>query len=378
MSLKGSRWKKPRPSGGSKIFSGTVKRHPEGFGFFIPADSTHSDVYLPRRQMHGVMNNDTVRITLTSRRARRGLFSGKILHIDERFHKYVVGQYQSLSDTEGVLRDDSAQWGNDLQVCLENKQKIKTGTWVQAQIIQWPDHSHALRGKVVAVLGHFSGAGEDNIHVVQKHNIPFVFPKDCLEEVKKYPDAVSSDMFQRRKDLRHQAFVTVDGATAQDFDDAIYVKKQDSQGNWTLYVAIADVSYYVPQKSSLDQAAFTRGNSTYFPDFVIPMLPEKLSNHLCSLKPQVDRLVFVAEISFDPQATQQKVSFYEAVIRSQCRYNYGQAQDIIDQSSVPSDASAATVFFAGQLACQLLRRRLKNHFINLEIPETEVRLNKRG
>ena len=357
----------------TKTLVGTVKRHPDGFGFFIPIDVSHPDVYLPRRQMEGLMSGDQVRIAVTRRRGRKGLLSGQVLQITQRFFQSIIGQYQPLSDTEGIIKDDSVQWGEDFKVKLDRGQKVRPGEWVQAHITYWPATHKGFSGKITANLGFFPSGLEDNVRVMQKNNIPITFPVACLKEADQYSEHLSKMDLRGRKDLRSFAFVTIDGETAEDFDDAIYVTDN------TLYVAIADVSHYVPLGSVLDQCARQRGNSTYFPKFVSPMLPDRLSSNLCSLKPCVDRLVFVAEIQFNQLGEKQKVSFYPAVIRSQARFNYGQAQDIMDRAIPPeNNLSALNVYLAGQLARKLLRARQKNHFIHLDIPETEVRLNQLG
>ena len=327
---------------------------------------------------------------------RRGLFSGKILHLIERSHKYIVGQYFPLSKRgEGLIRDDSSQWGEDLKIRLKQKQKINKGAWVQAKILHYPDSPKGLSGEIVCSLGDFPSALEDNIRVVQKNNIPAVFPENCLKEAK----ALHLDT-SNRKNLRALPFVTIDGATAQDFDDAIYVS-QNSRG-YTLYVAIADVSHYVAKDSAMDKEAFHRGNSIYFPGWTLPMLPEKLSNDLCSLKPGEDRLTFVAEIQFNSHGEKQKAQFYTAVIHSQARLNYGEAQKIIEnqnplayshkgqannnpkKNSTPNkekafcEAVVKNVIASEKLARRLIKNRLKKHFINLNIPETEIKLNALG
>ena len=378
--------------------TGIVKRHPDGFGFLIPEDSTHSDVYLSQRQMQYLMNNDKVKIAVFPRKHRKGLFSGKRLKIIHRGQDDIIGQYFPLSNKKGLIRDESYQWGEDLKIQLKENQKIKTGEWVQAKILHWPDSPQGFKGEIICSLGIFPKALEDNIRVVQKHNIPAVFPTNCQKEAEALSVHLPKDILYQRKDLRPLAFITIDGKTAQDFDDAIYVSSH-SKG-WTLYVAIADVSYYVKKNSALDKEAKRRGNSTYFPGFTLPMLPEKLSNDLCSLKPHEDRLAFVTEIHFDFKTKKEKTAFYPAVIQSRARLNYGLAQTIIENSNLlpetkleknreskehsEKDISSLNesvlenVRSAGQLAHQLLKQRSTNHFINLDIPETEISLNSLG
>ncbi len=391
------RLKKTRQKDTCKTLTGVVKRHPDGFGFLIPEDSSHPDVYLSRRKMHGVMNNDQVKIAVLSKKKRRNLLTGQVLQIIKRFYQNIIGQYSPLSSTQGVIKDDSFQWGEDLKICLAKNQKIKSGQWVEAKITHWPDHSQGFTGQIMGELGRFSSGLEDNVRVVQKHNIPFVFSKKGLKLANQLPSQlpagqIPNKALKDRKDLRHLPFVTIDGETAEDFDDAIYVSNgnyrdhhrdhrfsgKSSQSHWKLYIAIADVSYYVLPQSHLDELARQRGNSTYFPKFVVPMLPERLSNDLCSLKPGVDRLVFVVETHFNSKGQKKRDFFYPAVIKSQARFNYGQAQEIMDKASLPKEIIAQNVFNSAVLARCLLKKRLEQSFINLEIPETEVLLNQLG
>lgn len=368
---------------------GIVKRHPDGFGFFIPEDSTHSDVYLPKPQMQGLMNNDKVKVAVFSRKHQKGLFSGKILQLIERTQDHIVGQYWSLSSKTGLIKDDSFQWGEDLKIQLKKDQNIKKGEWVQAKIIHGPESSHGLKGEIICSLGLFPDGQEDNIRVIQKHGIPASFSTECIKETKKISEEIPKNL--KRKNLKSLDFITIDGQTAQDFDDAIYVSSH-SKG-WTLYTAIADVSYYVKPKSALDKEAYKRGNSTYLPGFTVPMLPEKLSNNLCSLKPNENRLAFVAEIHFNQTGEIKNYQFYEALVQSRARMTYGEVQEIIEkQKDVDSrplrervlsenndhPSISKNIRSAEKLARLLLEKRLQKYFIHLEIPETEVILDARG
>ena len=419
------------PSAQARLtLDGVVKRHPDGFGFFIPEDAKQPDVYLPKKEMQGLMSGDKVKIMAFPRPPKRGakaqgnnFFSGKILQLIERAQSRVIGQYFPLSEREGLIQDHSFQWGADLKVGLKKEQKIKKGEWAQVQIVHWPDHPQGFTGEIICSLGKFPSALEDNIRTAQAHNIPPAFSKDSLKEAEALPDSLPKGIEKTRKDLRSLPFVTIDGKTAQDFDDAIYVHAH-SKG-WILYVSIADVEHYVQKNSALDQEARQRGNSTYFPGFTLPMLPEKLSNHLCSLKPNEDRLAFTAEIHFNREGEKQKALFYPAIIQSQARLTYGIAQEIMEKStptdprtekakenstptdprtekSTPTDPRTEkskekatptllpsidpkkrkqiieNVLSAEKLARLLLKMRLKNHFINLEIPETEVLINSLG
>ena len=413
---KGYLLKKKNREGPLRQLIGTVRRQADGFGFVIPEDPTLPDVYLPRHQMQGVMNQDKVQVAVLPRKYRKNKFTGKVLKIMSKREELLVGQVFPLSDKTGLIKDDSAQWGEDLKVDLSQNHKVKKGEWVQAKVTHWPASPQGFKGKFVCSLGTFPNAEEDNMRVIQKHNLPVVFSKESLKESnslketktlsptatdKKVPTKRFSSFFQKqkktksqpaRRDLRALPFVTIDGKTAQDFDDAIYVHSHPK--GWVLYVAIADVSHYVPLGSALDKTAKERGNSVYFPGWTVPMLPEKLSNDLCSLKPHVPRLAFVAEMHFNQRAKREKSLFYEGLIQSQARLTYGETQDIIELNWAASPTVSfeqghkkneaynkevvQNIVSAGQLAQKRLQERLKNYFINLEIPETEVHLNAIG
>ena len=354
--------------------TGTVQRQADGFGFVIPEDPAFPDVYLPRQQMQGVMSQDKVKVAVFPKKYRKNKWSGKVLKILSRREPLVMGPCFPLSDKTGLIRDDSAEWGEDLKVDLKKNQKIKKGEWVQAKILYWPASPEGFRGELVHCLGTFPSTLEDNMRVIQKHNLPAVFSQEVLKEAQNLSPP-SPPPSPRRKDLSSLPFVTIDGQTAQDFDDAVYV--ETCPKGWILYVAIADVSHYVRPGSALDRSARERGNSTYFPGWTVPMLPEQLSNNLCSLKPDVPRLVFVVEIHFNSQAQKTKSFFYEGLIQSQARLTYGEAEDIIEQNQ-PKGEVQQNVVAAGILAQKLLAKRIKNHFIFLEIPETEVHVNALG
>jgi len=351
-----------------------VKRHPDGFGFLIPENKSNSDVYLSKKQMLGVMNNDLIKVSV--KRQRKGFLSGKVIQMIQRSKTHIIGKYQSLSDKTGIIKDDSSQWGDDLIIKLKHQQQLKDGQWIKAKVIHWPDSRFGFVGELTNSLGFFPQALEDNIRTIQTYNIPTDFSIECLRATKAIPEKLIKDPL--RKDLRNLPFITIDGEDAQDFDDAIYVSPH--QKGWKLYVAIADVSFYVKKDSILDKEAALRGNSTYLPGFTLPMLPKKLSNHLCSLNPKKDRLAFIVEMDFTNTGDNKKAYFYEATIQSHARLNYGVAQDIIDQTKIKKNISPVftNVINAAKLAKILLKKRIQKHFIQLEIPETEVKLDALG
>ncbi len=350
----------------------------------IPEDTTHPDVYLPRQQMDSVMNYDKVEVLVHRRRHKKLLFSGEVVKILHRFHKSVIGPCHLISNTQALVKDEARGWGQDIKVKLSADQKVCEGEWLQVQITSWPGDSAGFCGRMQASLGSFPKALGDNIRVLSQNTIPFVFGKESLKEAKAFPPEVPLQEQNKRVSLKHLPFVTIDGKEAKDFDDAVCVVPQKE--GYLLYVAIADVSHYVTPKSALDKEAFMRANSTYFPDFVAPMLPAPLSEDLCSLKPHRDRLAFVAQIHFDRQGREQNFRFYEAVICSQRRFTYKEVQALTEQNRKkenPVSVSVApavlnNVLSAARLASLLLQYRKKRHFIEIDLPETQLHLDKEG
>ena len=227
-------------------------------------------------------------------------------------------------------------------------------------------------------FGKISSSAKDDLkRVMAEYNIPFKFPEEILKEAEELPEEVRQRDYSDRIDLRDKAFVTIDGVTAQDFDDAIFVEKLSD--SYRLYVAIADVSHYVREDSLLNKEAFERGNSSYFPNFCVPMLPEKLSNDLCSLKAHKDRLVMVLEMDFDFKGNRIKDKVYPSVINSRQRLTYGQAQDVFDDLSPLKGEFLVSLRAAKSLAQILIGRHIKeDQGLNLNIPETLILVDERG
>ena len=359
-----------------KTLTGIVKRHPDGFGFLLPEEK-HPDVYLPPREMQGILNQDKVLIAVTENKRQRDFFSGRVLRMIKRAQDFVIGPYTPLSSKSGQIKDSSFQWGEDLKVNIKTASSLQKGEWIQVKITHWPGSLKGFCGDFISSLGVFPKALEDSMRVAREHHIPVVFSTECLKEAEALPETLHSKHLSNRKDLRKLSFVTIDGKTAKDFDDAIYIRFCEKSG-WTLYVAIADVSYYVKTNSALDKTAYERGNSSYFPNLTFPMLPAKLSENLCSLKPNEDKLTLTAELHFDLTGKQTKALFYESIIRSKARLTYGKTQEILDKKTY-SNSEVLKSLLAGRELTKILRQnRSKKYFVDLDIPETEVILNSLG
>lgn len=299
---------------------GTVQGHPDGFGFFIPDDGTE-DFFLSAKEMRTVMHGDVV-LAYQTGVDRRGRPEAKIHEVLEHAHASVVGRLFTEHGVSFVI-PDSKNLTQDISIPVEWINGAKNGQIVLVEVIAYPSRRAQAIGRVIHVLGEHMAPGMEIQVAIHAHGIPNEWPDDVLAEVAKIPQQVSIEQLKGRTDLRHLPFVTIDGEDAKDFDDAVYCYEKP-KGGFQLYVAIADVSYYVPIGSALDKEAARRGNSVYFPGKVIPMLPEALSNGLCSLNPKVDRLCMVAEMAITKDGKISRSRFYRGVIHSHARLTYTQ------------------------------------------------------
>lgn len=306
---------------------GSVQGHPDGFGFFIPDDGG-DDMVLSAKEMRSVMHGDMV-LAYQAGVDRRGRPEGKIHEVLEHANATVVGRFFSEHGVSFVL-PDSKRLTQDISIPAEFAAGAKNGQMVLVELIAYPNKRTQAIGKVIHILGDHMAPGMEIQVAIHAHSIPFEWPDDVLTEVAKIPQQVTEEQLKNRTDLRKFSFVTIDGEDAKDFDDAVYCYRKP-KGGYQLYVAIADVSNYVAKDSALDKEASRRGNSVYFPGKVVPMLPEALSNGLCSLNPHVDRLCMVAEMSITEDGKISRSRFYRAVIHSHARLTYTQVGSWLDQ-----------------------------------------------
>lgn len=355
---------------------GTVKRHPDGFGFLIPDDVSFPDVYIPKQSMATVMTNDKVEARIfPSRRGDR--FFGEIDRIVARQTKQVTGRLTWANPNEAFLVDDSKTWGANMRVMKEFSMGAEEGEFVSAEITAYPSARGEFQGRVIKRIGDAASPLNDVKRAIAVHQVPEGFSRKALQEAEAYGHSVDPKDIENRVDLRALPFITIDGATAKDFDDAIYVEQTDK--GFRAYVAIADVSHYVKKGTALDEEAYLKGNSTYFPNYVVPMLPENLSNVLCSLNPHVDRLALVADMHLDFLGEVLHAKFYEAVINSHARVTYGEAQEVVDDKPPEKLLPVAEhIRLAGDLSKILMTKRFKEGSLDLDIPSTEVLLNVDG
>lgn len=326
--------------------------------------------------MTGVMSNDRVRVRVTPEPGG-DRYRGEIVEVISRATKRAMGEYRETSPYKGLILDKGFAWGEDLRVDVPQGMTIKSGDLIAVQIEDYPGSENGFHGKAITVLGDIQDPQNDSVRILHVQSIPYEFSKETIREADRLPAEVTERDIKGRKDLRGIPIVTIDGKTAKDFDDAVFVEKKAD--GFHLIVAIADVSHYVKPGSPIDEDAYVRGTSTYFPNFVAPMLPEKLSNELCSLKPNVPRLALVADMQLDFSGQLTKSDFYEGVIQSQARVTYGDAQDLIEGRGLPAlEHVKANILCCADLAKILMNKRFREGSLDLEIPETEIVLDDTG
>ena len=317
----------------NSLLTGKVLGHRDGFGFFSPDDSSITDkrgkdFYISSHEMQRVFHGDIVQAILVDRTDRKGRKEVKILEVIEPRKAPIVGRLYVDHHVCSVVAEDSKI---KQEVLIDPKAKLgaRHGQMVVVELVQRPTkRSHAI-GKVIEVLGDHLAPGMEIEIALRAHDLPHQFSHTVQAEVASIADEVEESAKLPRTDLRDLPLVTIDGEDARDFDDAVYCQPKKS-GGWRLWVAIADVSYYVQHGSALDDEAISRGNSVYFPSQVIPMLPEKLSNGLCSLNPDVDRLCMVCEMTVSAAGKLSGSKFYPAVMRSHARFTYTKVAAILE------------------------------------------------
>ena len=309
------------------LIRGRVSGHRDGFGFLIPDDGS-DDLFLSPAQMRLVFDGDKAlaRVSGVDRKGRR---EGALVEVLERAHETLVGRYFQEGEV-GTVVADNPKVQQQVLVLPGHQGKAVHGQFVQVRIDVWPTVFRQAQGEVVEVLGDYMAPGMEIEVALRSYDLPHVWPEAVEQEAAKLSPQVQDKDKLKRVDMRHLPFVTIDGEDARDFDDAVYAEGIKGEG-WKLYVAIADVSHYVKVGSALDVEALNRGNSVYFPERVIPMLPEVLSNGLCSLNPLVDRLAMVCEMEISRTGEMLSYRFCEAVIHSQARLTYTKVSQLLEK-----------------------------------------------
>lgn len=307
------------------LIKGRVIGHPDGYGFVIP-DEGGDDLYLTARQMRQLMHGDKGLFSIAGI-DRRGRREGQLVEVLERNTSQVVGRFLQENNINLVV-PDNLRVQHEIQVAAKDCNNAKPGQIVVAELLQQPSRRARPTGRIVEILGDHMGPGMEIDIAIRAHDIPFEWPEQVIREVEKFGVEVPHQARRGRLDLRDMPLVTIDGPDAKDFDDAVYCEKR--KDSWKLYVAIADVSAYVKPGSALDKEAKARGTSVYFLGRVVPMLPEALSNGLCSLNPHVDRLCMVCEMTIDKSGHIKRSVFHEAVMNSAARLTYDEVAGVLN------------------------------------------------
>ena len=348
---------------------GYVLSHPDGFGFVTP-ESGGKDIFLPARQMRTLMSGDKVAVKIASFDRQRERAEGALVSILARAHETLVGRYYRESGIEFVVPDDK-RLVQDVLLNREVGHSARQGDIVLVRITEYPSHRSQPIGLIEQVLGQENAPGMEVTIAVNTHHIPHHWGDAVMQAIRGLGSEVAESDKRGRRDMRDLPFVTIDGADARDFDDAVFCETRE-QG-FRLHVAIADVAHYVTPDSALDREAVKRGTSVYFPGEVIPMLPEVLSNGLCSLNPKVDRLCLVCSMDINRQGTIKQYEFSEAIIHSHARLEYGEvAAAIFAEDAVTSDAMdglEGALQNLKQVYHALAKARKRRHAIEFETRE---------
>src|SRR6266853_3514252 len=375
------------------LVAGKLSIHQAGYGFLTPETPGQPDIFIAAENIGTAMHGDRVvaRISRDSPDDRiKGRREGRVIRILERAHDTIVGTLQRSPNFYYVVPDDprfvhdvyvrpvAAVYDRRGRVTPKEDRRSQTAATVGDKVVvrldAWESRHVNPEGEIIEVLGPASAPGIDMLSIIRKFHLRAEFPKDVLEQAERISEQVDARQLEEREDLRKEFIVTIDPDDARDFDDAIQVEKNKS--GWQLGVHIADVAAYVEPGSALDREARRRGNSVYLPDRVIPMLPERLSNGVCSLKPEVDRLTHSAFIQFDKRGVAKSARFARTVIRSAHRLTYKEAYAILTSS--PRDRLGERLHLAWELAALLRRKRFEHGGLDLDFPEVKVCVDTQG
>jgi len=357
------------------LVAARIQSHPDGYGFAIP-DEPGEDFYLSPKQMRRELHGDRVLVSL-KQLDRRGRKEGAIVEILERANSHMVGRYYRDAGI-GFVVPDEKKVSQDVLIPPGQDKKAREGEYVYLEITEQPDAKRGPIGHILEVLGGSINAPMAAELAIRSHGIPSEWPDSLKSELAKVPDHVGDINDPKRRDLRKLPLVTIDGADAKDFDDAVYAKAK-KDGGWQLIVAIADVSAYVQPGSELDQIAMDRGTSVYFPNRVVPMLPESLSNGICSLKPKVDRLCMVCDIHYKADGSVSRSRFYSAVMHSKARLTYDQAAQFLKDESIDLAADVSkSLHDLNALYHALLNKRRKRGAIEFDSTDVGFRFDHKG
>ena len=359
---------------------GKLEGHEKGFGFVMSKDKTREDVFITAENMNGAMNGDTVIANILKKSQAGKREEGEIIRILERGNKYLVGTFEDNKNF-GFLIPDDQKISYDVFIPKAHTMGAKDKQKVVIEISKFPEARRNPEGRVIEVLGYLSDPGTDILSIIRQFDLPEVFPEDVQEQANKVPDTINKSDLEGRTDLRQLKTFTIDGADAMDLDDAISIKSLDN-GNYELGVHIADVAHYVKDGTPMDKEALERGNSVYLIDRVIPMLPRELSNGICSLNPNVDRLTLSVTMEINKSGSVVNHQILETVINSSHRLVYDDVSDFLENDDEDAKEKLKDILVELKLMEELMHilynKRDIRGSINFDFPETKITLDEQG
>ncbi|HRU42345.1 MAG TPA: VacB/RNase II family 3'-5' exoribonuclease, partial [Candidatus Diapherotrites archaeon] len=362
------------------MVAGRIQGNKKGFGFLIPDNKDLRDLFIPAENLNGAMNDDRVIVRLTAGESETRKSEGEVIRILKRANTRIVGTFENGNGYGFVVPDDPRIY-QDIFVSKSDFNGAKDGYKVVVEITRWPEARRNPEGIVVEVLGHKDDVGTDILSIIRGHNLPEEFPIEVENQAAKIPELVSDADIAKRRDLREKTIVTIDGEDAKDLDDAVSLEILPD-GNYLLGVHIADVSQYVFENSHLDKEALKRGTSVYLIDRVVPMLPKRLSNGICSLNPQIERLTLSCDMVIDKKGKVKEYEIYESVIKTRERMTYENANKILAGSDpMLTERYGYLIDTFRQMEELMLilnkKRRLRGS-IDFEFEETKIILDEKG
>ena len=362
---------------------GKLSASNKGYGFVIPDKirSPHeTDVFIPPDAMMSAMHHDRVVVRIHCQNGQGKSRDGEIIRIVERANSRIVGTFEA-SRNFGFVTPDDLRLGQDIFIPRDDKNIVQTGSKVVVEVTKWPEKKRSAEGKIIEVLGSKGETGIEILSIIKRHNLPIEFPIEVQEAAEKAPGTISEDEIAGRRDLRHLPIITIDGEDAKDLDDGVYVERLKN-GNYLLGVYIADVSYYIRENTVLDTEARERGTSVYLVDRVLPMLPRRLSNGICSLNAGEDRLAMSAHMEINHQGQVVTYEIFPSVIRVKKRFTYTVVRKILvehDETLISENQELLNQLENMERLCRILReRRMRRGAIDFDFPELKVKLDDTG
>jgi ribonuclease R len=359
---------------------GRIQGNKKGFGFLIPDNKDIRDLFIPAENLNGAMNDDRVIVRLTAGELGAKKSEGEVIKILKRANAKVVGTFENGKGFGFVVPDDPRIY-QDIFIAKSDFNGAKDGYKVVVEITKWPEARRNPEGVVVEVIGHKNDTGTDIISIIRGYNLPEEFPPEVEGQAEKIPELVAEEDIKKRRDLRNRVIVTIDGEDAKDLDDAVSLEELPN-GNYLLGVHIADVSQYVFENSYLDKEALKRGTSVYLINQVIPMLPRRLSNGICSLNPQIERLTLSCDMEIDRKGKVKRYEIYESVIKTKERMTYKNVNKILtdnDAETMTRYSELVDTFRQMEKLMQILNNRRRTRgSIDFEFDETKIILDDKG